>query len=243
MEDQQCLSSKLMSKNKKNKVKLILVNDDCENVPVKSQSQSQSQPEQTIINKGTGAGGSNTNYYGKMFEDKTNNEIRLIEEGFTKKIFDDKKSKNPKKFDYYLQKVHEDKSITFVLQNGLKRYMKIKYDIELFRCPDEAYIVEYNDGRKIIKILEKKEQNVEGSVETKLWSGPSLKREYEIVLGEEFKVFYGFCVSGFLKKKLTSNDKKFLTLNRILYESQIDVLFGDDKDYFELLDLWINNSL
>jgi len=29
-----------------------------------------------------------------------------------------------------------------------------------------------------IKIVEKKEQNVEGSVETKLWSSPSLKREY-----------------------------------------------------------------
>lgn len=26
-----------------------------------------------IINKGTGAGGANTNYYGKKFEEKTNN--------------------------------------------------------------------------------------------------------------------------------------------------------------------------
>ena len=51
----------------------------------------------------------------------------------------------------------------------------------------------------LIKILEKKEQNVEGSVETKLWSGPSLKREYELVLGNDFKVHYGFCVSEFLK--------------------------------------------
>jgi len=55
-------------------------------------------------------------------------------------------------------------------------YMKNKYNIELFRCPDEAYIIEYTSGRKVIKILEKKEQNVEGSVETKLWSGPSLKK-------------------------------------------------------------------
>lgn len=178
-----------------------------------------------------------------MFEEKTNNERRLLENGFTKHLFNDKKCKIPKKFDYYLQQTSEDKVITFVLQNGLKRYMKIEYDIELFRCPDEAYIVEYNDGHKIIKILEKKEQNVEGSVETKLWSGPSLKKEYEIILGDEFEVFYGFCVSGFLKKKMTSNDKKFSTLNRILSESQIDVLFGDDEDYFEHLDLWINNSL
>jgi len=37
-----------------------------------------------IINKGTGAGGANTNYYGKKFEEKTNNQQRLLEIGYTK---------------------------------------------------------------------------------------------------------------------------------------------------------------
>lgn len=64
--------------------------------------------------------------------------------------------------------------------------MKNKYNIELFRYPDEAYLIEYNTGKKVIKILEKKEQKVEGSVETKLWSGSSLKREYELLLGNDF---------------------------------------------------------
>jgi hypothetical protein len=41
--------------------------------------------------------------------------------------------------------------------------------------------------------------------ETKLWSGPSLKREYEIVLEELFEVEYCFCVSEFLQKKILSN--------------------------------------
>ena len=128
----------------------------------------------------------------------------------------------------------------FVLQNGFKMYMKNKYNIELFRCPDEAYIIEYTNGKKVIKILEKKEQNVEGSVETKLWSGPSLKREYELVLGPEFSVFYGFCVSEFLKKKLISNEKKYSILNSIFNENNIVVLFGDDENYFETLINWIN---
>lgn len=121
--------------------------------------------------------------------------------------------------------------------------MKNKYNIELFRCPDEAYIIEYNNGKKVIKILEKKEQNVEGSVETKLWSGPSLKKEYEIMLGENFEVHYGFCVSEFLKKKLTSNEKKYTILNSILNENNITVLYGDDENYFEKLYIWFNNSL
>lgn len=198
------------------------------------------KPQLVIINNGTGAGGANTNYYGKKFEEKTNNQQRLLEMGYTKNSF----TKKPKKaYDYYLSKTFDDKTIVFVLQNGLKMYMKNKYSIDLFRCPDEAYIIEYTSGRKIIKILEKKEQNVEGSVETKLWSGPSLKREYELVLGAEFEVFYGFCVSEFLKNKLISNVKKYTILNTIFNETNIVVLFGDDENYFTTFDRWVNSSL
>ena len=192
-----------------------------------------------IINKGTGAGGANTNYYGKKFEEKTNNYERLLENGFIKKSFTIN-TKN--KYDYYLSKSFEDKTIIFVLQNGLNLYMKNKYNIDLFRFPDEAYIIEYNNGRKIIKILEKKEQNVEGSVEIKLWSSPSLKREYELLLGLDFEVFYGLCVNDFLKNKLISNKNKYKILNMILDENNIITLFGDDENYFEMLDIWINNS-
>jgi hypothetical protein len=126
-----------------------------------------------------------------------------------------------------------------VLQGGLKKYCKEKYNIELFRCSDEAYIIEYTNGMKAIKILEKKEQNVEGSVETKLWAGPALKREYELVLGDEFKVDYGLCISSFLQNKFISSDNKWIILNKILREHNIAVLFGDDKNYFETLDNWV----
>jgi hypothetical protein len=37
-----------------------------------------------IVNKGTGTGGSNTNYNGKIFEFKTNNEEMLLNRGFIK---------------------------------------------------------------------------------------------------------------------------------------------------------------
>ena len=192
---------------------------------------------QELLNKGTGAGGANTNNYGKKFEEKTNNQKRLLEMGYTENSFTKKTKKT------YLSKTLEDKPIVFVLQNGLKMYVKNKYNIDLFRCPDEAYIIEYTTGRKVIKILEKKEQHVEGSVETKLWSGPSLKKEYELVLGKEFEVFYGFCVSEFLKNKLVSNEKKYKILNTIFDETNIVVLFGDDENYFETFDVWFNNSL
>lgn len=94
--------------------------------------------ENIITNKGTGAGGSNTNYYGKKFEEKTNNQIRLLNCDYIKNNFI-KKSK--KIYNYYLLKRFEDKTIVFLLQNGLKTYMKNKYSIDVFRCPDEAYIL------------------------------------------------------------------------------------------------------
>ena len=192
-----------------------------------------------LLNKGTGAGGAKTNYYGKKFEEKTNNQSRLLENGY---IINNFKETSKKTYDY-LSKTYEDKTIIFVLQHGLKIYMKNKYNIDLFRCPDEAFIIEYNSGKKVIYILEKKEQNVEGSVETKLWSGPSLKRKYELVLGEDFEVFYGFCVNNFLKTKFISKNQKYIILNKILNENNIKVLFGDDENYFETFDMWFNNSL
>jgi len=194
-----------------------------------------------IINKGTGAGGANTNYYGKQFEENTNNQQRLLEMGYEKKYFTQTSKNTQDNYDY-LSKTFEDKTVVNVSQEGLKKYCKNKYNIEIIRKPDEAYIIEYTNGVKVIKILEKKEQNVEDSVETKLWAGLALKREYELVLGIEFKVVYGFCVSKFLQNKFVSGDKKYMILNQILQENNIAVLFGEDENYFQTLDDWIGNS-
>ena len=191
---------------------------------------------QTHANRGTGSGGANTNLHGKRFEEKTNNQYRLLDMGFVKNEFSKKTG------GFYLTKIYDNKKVVFVSQNNLKKYVKEKYGIHLFRCPDEAYIIEYGDGKKVIKILEKKEQRVEGSVETKLWSGHSLKREYELVLGNDFVVHYAFCVNSFLQTKLSSNHKKYTILNTILNESDISVLFGDNDNYFETVDKWFNSS-
>ena len=100
-----------------------------------------------IINKGTGAGGAKTNYYGKKFEEKTTNHQRLLDMGYIKNSFT---KKNKKASDFYLSKTFENKTVVFVLQTGLKQYMKIIYILDFFRCPDEAYIIEYICGRKVI---------------------------------------------------------------------------------------------
>ena len=98
-------------------------------------------PEQ---NRGTGAGGSNTNLNGKSFEEKTSFEHYMLENGFTKEH-------------YMLVKNNGNATITYISQGNLKKIMKEKYNKNIFRNPDEAYIIEYTDGKKpTLLILEKK---------------------------------------------------------------------------------------
>jgi hypothetical protein len=185
-------------------------------------------------NKGTGAGGAATNYHGKLFEAKTDNETRLLNEGFIKTVT------GHTKFGYFLSKQFKDKRVIFVSQSGLKEFIKKFYNVDIFRHPDEAYIFEYTDGRRVIKILEKKEQNVEGSVDTKLLSGPIFREEYMEALEGKFEVSYAFCVSKFLQDKILTDDKKHRVFNKIMTRHGIDILFGDDLNYFDKLDEWLD---
>lgn len=209
-------------------------------------------------NRNANAGGKNTNEKGKAFENKTENETKLLGAGYEKIIIN-----KVNKYAYYLKKVvsigNYKYEINYMQQSGLKFYMLKHFNIEMIRFPDEAYIIKFigsNDvleqgnsniqdtNKIIIKILEKKEQCVEGSAETKFWSAPSLKKEYEILLGNRFIVEYGLCVNDFLKKKFTmsssdSSNKKYEILNQILLESNIDVLYGDDSNYLDNLNTWI----
>jgi len=191
----------------------------------------------SVPNKGTGAGGKNTNKLGKAFENLTLNEKRLIDEkGFIVVVM------NKTKYGYYLYKKDDEKELIYLSQNGLKVYANKELNIDLFRSPNEAYIIKPikdNSKKTIIKILEKKEQSVEGSVETKLWSGPSLKREYEIVFGEDYIIEYAYTLSKFLEDKVKSTDRKYVIFNQIMAETNISIFYGENKDYYEKLDEWI----
>jgi len=97
-------------------------------------------------NKGTGAGGSTTNHNGIAFENKTDNETRLISNGFVRKNIT---GKEKTKYGYYLEKIDAKYTIHFVKQNGLIYYMSLFHQKELFREVDEAYIIIDNITRNI----------------------------------------------------------------------------------------------
>lgn len=186
-----------------------------------------------IINKGTGAGGSKTNEFGKKFEQLTCVQNNLLMDKYTKKILC-----KTSKYGYYFNKKFEDCEISYVTQTGFKKYVTLilKKSFEIW-CPDEAYIIHKKDGTISIKILEKKEQHSEGSIDTKLWAGPSIKRSYQILF-PECNVEYAFCLNNFFKTKFNDSEK-YKLLAKILKENNIPVFFGEDEDYFKKLNDWI----
>ena len=212
-------------------------------------NQEQSNP----INKGTGAGGSNTNVNGKSFEMKTSNEPRLLDSGFVRKNIPGVGDKIKNGF-YYEKQITPTTTVVYLTQGGLKAYFKHFFGKEMCRCPDEAYLFEQKDGDDgvsyTLKILEKKNQNTSGSVDTKLLAGKAFIDEYIYCLGGDgdgdgdsgsapFTVEYAFCINEFLKKDYIADTKKSKALRFIHKKDGISVLFGDDTDYFDTLDAWL----
>ena len=192
-----------------------------------------------VQNRGTGAGGANTNANGKPFEEKTENVSRLLSNGFIRKAIP---NCDKTKYGFYLEKITSPtESIIYLTQGGLKAYFAHFFKKEMCRSPDEAYLFQ-NGDKYTLKILEKKNQNTAGSVDTKLLAGRGFIDEYEFLLGDNFTVRYAFCISAFLKKDYIASSAKSRALRHINQKYGIAVLYGDDDDYFETLDAWISSE-
>ena len=205
----------------------------------KSNTSSPSKESKKIINKGTGAGGANATLSGGSFEKKTSLEDKLIEKKFIKHIMN--KSKNG----YYYEKKESNYNIIYFNQNGFNKYVEKEYSVQTYRKPDEAIIIENDDNVHII-ILEKKNQNVDGSVEEKLKTGAFTRREYEIMFSEnkkyKFKISFCFVLSKFLQNKFESDIPKYINMKKIMKEDKIKYFFGDSKTYIDdVYDYIINN--
>lgn len=195
-----------------------------------------------IINQGTGAGGAKTNKNGKNYEAQIYNKIFLINNyNFEEKTF----TINTKNIYHYLFKEYSDKKIIYLQQKTFNQYLLYKYNISSLRIPDEAYLIIYNTGKIILYINEIKNQNVDGSVELKLWSAPSLQKEYQIYLNNKFNnitIKYTLTVNQFLQKKFEDKKNiKYNILQQILDENYIKVFYGDEEDYYNKLNEFIQN--
>jgi len=143
--------------------------------------------KKNIKNKGTGAGGSNTNKNGLPYEELTdlNNCFTTIEK--------DKYSSKIKFNDY-------EKILTRTKQSNLFKCMKKYIDENIKKAhgcknPDECYI---DENIKTIFIIEKKFQQVSGSVCEKIQTPDFKLWQYNRTF-PEFNIVYIYCLSEWFK--------------------------------------------
>lgn len=163
-------------------------------------------------NKGTGAGGYNTNKYGLSFEKKTelNTEYDIINIiTYGKEI-----------------KFKQDKERTFIKIHKLElfKYMNLSIDKKYIphgcKQPDECYI---DEKYKRIFILEKKFQSGSGSVCEKIQTA-DFKRQYFQKIFEKYKIIYIYCLSYWFIQNCIP-ELKFLD------DIKIPVFFTNNKNY------------
>jgi hypothetical protein len=173
-----------------------------------------SEDESVNINKGTGAGGENTNKNGLSYEELTDLETHY-------KIV-------LKSSDYNVIKFNNSETI-FIQANKTKlhKYMKYRqefnHSVEIghgCKQPDECYI---NDDSKTIFIIEKKFQQRSGSVCEKLQTAHFKLLNFK-ELFPTYKVYYIYCLSDWFK----TNCKREI---KYLQEINVPVFWGNDSEY------------
>ena len=117
-------------------------------------------------------------------------------------------------------------------QNSFRLFMKKEYEQKVIRVPDEIFILENEGNKPILVIVEIKNQNVDGSVETKLWACDGLRYEYEYLYGDIFDVKYCVVVSSFLKNKFEDKENiKYQILQSYYLKKNIQLFYGEDRKY------------
>jgi hypothetical protein len=189
----------------------------------------QSQKDQTkITNKGTGAGGGNTNKNGLAYEELTD-----LTDKLTKNITI-KKGINEVEFEGYERKWIK------ASKDNLKKYMKEKGELNDeplpapgCKEPDEAYV---DPEQKIVFIIEKKFQQGPGSVDEKIQTGP-FKLEHYKELFPNYKVYYMYCLSDWFKRDEYNSS--------VLYNNKngVQTFWGGSETYKQDIIEFIHNSL
>ena len=194
-----------------------------------------------IVNRGTGAGGSQTNINGKAYEEKTCFDKFCSKEWKTIRL--DKSSI----YGYYKEMKFPGFTIHKFSQGGMKKYFKhfteFKTRGKLFREPDEAFFIQFKDkSRKpILKILEKKHQNCDGSVDTKVLAAWGFIKEYKKVFLNKIEIEYAFNLNNWWKTQYKKYPLKWGITLENLEEDNIPIFYGEDDNYGELIIKWIKN--
>jgi hypothetical protein len=178
-----------------------------------------------IINKGTGAGGANTNKNGLQFEEVVDlkdryESIQTSRNGIGSEV----------NFKGHLRTFIE------VSKSALHKYMEKIGEKNMMlkpaagcKLPDEAYI---DLEKKNIFIIEKKFQQTSGSADEKLQTGHFKQLHYK-ELFPNFKIYYMYCLSDWFKREESA-------LN-YLKDGGIPVFWGSSETCKEKIIEFIHN--
>jgi len=183
----------------------------------------------SILNKGAGAGGANTNKNGLSYEDLT--DLKL----FYEESIPDKKEKFAKVrfvgYEHYFINANKSALHKWMEKNGEKNP-----DLQpAAGCkePDEAYI---DTEKEIAFIIEKKFQQTGGSVDEKIQTGPFKKEHYQ-ELFPKYKIHYLYCLSDWFKRD------EYKSVLNYLKKNQIPVFWGSSETYKQEMIAFMHSSL
>ena len=165
-----------------------------------------------IINKGNGAGGKNTNKNGLPYENLTDlkSEYTILSNN---KYFNTIKFINSNKIFKSSHKSNLFKSMKKYINNNIDKAHGCK-------SPDECYI---DENKKIIFIIEKKFQQVSGSVCEKIQTPDFKIWQYKRTF-PQFSIVYIYCLSEWFKKNCKA-ELEYLDFKNI------PVFWGNDPNY------------
>lgn len=182
--------------------------------------------ESPIKNKGTGAGGANTNKNGLSFEERTD-----LKQHY--KIIETHENHETIKFPGC------DTEYSHTTKTSFLKYMKPKTTVDLSKdvskahgCkqPDECFI---DEKEKIIFIIEKKFQQVNGSVCEKIQTS-GFKRWHFKKIFPGYTIIYSYCLSDWFKDNCKS-EIEYLNLIKT------PVFWGDSETYKKNIIIFITD--
>lgn len=181
------------------------------------------------MNRGHGAGGAGTNKNGLPYEAITDLTTHFTE------VATDKTDKTCKQMQFHQ---HPNLTYTYCLQAQVLKMMQAKgyLDTEVATAhgckrPDECIL---DDEKNIIFIIEKKFQEVNGSVCEKIQTGAFKLYHYKRLFPKH-RVIYLYCLSDWFKTNCIAELE-------YLKNENIPVFYGNDEDYKDKLIQFITET-
>lgn len=177
----------------------------------------------------THGGGENTNKSGLIFEKKTCLYSLCKKHGFIDNYDINCKSKMSIKH-------ISGKELICCTKNSFKKIINTKYQKEMYREPDDAFIINNPGHNTKIYIIEKKAQFQSGSIDEKLFAVKYYLEDYKLNFGDGFDIKYILCVSSYLwdciEKPINKNKKfnKWKNYKNLMASPDIFIINGDN-DY------------